>query len=89
MSVLCWSSSFYSHSKWRPLALNLVPNAVSSTKFYSECVSVLSYFFLRNHPRLSFQGTGPLFWARASLSLIIGLASVMNFVKILRMMFFG
>ena len=29
-------------SQWRPLASNLVPNAVSPTKFYSECVSVLS-----------------------------------------------
>ena len=43
---LCW---FYVgrrlstlRSEWRPLASNLVPNAVSPTKFYSECVSVLS-----------------------------------------------
>ena len=29
-------------SEWLPLASNLVPNAVSPSKFYSECVSVLS-----------------------------------------------
>ena len=30
------------HLEWRPLLSNLVPNAALPTKFYSECVSVLS-----------------------------------------------
>ena len=35
-------------SEWRPLTSNLVPNAVLPTKFYSECVSVLSSLRLGN-----------------------------------------
>ena len=85
-------------SEWRPLLSNLVPNAVLPSKFYSECISVLSSLRLANEDfnckilyklLLSKESSPPLLsghWTPVlgpSYLHVIGLASEMIFVRIL------
>ena len=96
-------------SEWRPLLSNLVPNAVLPnavlpSKFYSECISVVSSLRLANEDfnskilyklLLSKESSPPLLsghWTPVlgpSYLHVIGLASEMIFVRILKMIFFG